>query len=85
MEERVRSILKQLGWVCAFGFVLGATACDVEQTEPGEAPEVEVEEGEMPEYDVDTAEVEVGTEKEVIETPDIDVEMPEEDEPAVAE
>lgn len=50
---------------------LPLAACDVEQTEEGEMPEVEG--GELPRYDVDTADVDVGTTEETIETPDIDV------------
>ena len=46
------------------GVALGAAlftlaACDVEQTEEGEAPEISVDEGSLPEYDVDTADVDV--------------------------
>jgi hypothetical protein len=66
--------------------------CEVEQTEEGEMPEVDVEatEGEMPEYDMDTAEVdvesetetiktpEVGLQEEQVQVPDVDVEMPDE-------
>lgn len=56
------------------------SACDVEQTQEGEMPEVEVvtEEGQMPEYDVETAEVEMGTEKKVIEVPTVDYESADE-------
>lgn len=50
---------------------LGLAACDVEQTEEGEMPEVEG--GNMPEYDVETPEVEVGTEEETVEVPTVDV------------
>lgn len=53
---------------------LGLAACDVEQTEEGDMPEVEVEGGNLPEYDVDTPDVEVGTEEQTIEVPTIDVE-----------
>jgi len=55
-------------------------ACDVEQTEEGEMPEIDMsyQEGEMPEYDVDTADVSVGTEEATIEVPDVDVSMEEE-------
>ncbi|MGB5777453.1 hypothetical protein [Allopontixanthobacter sediminis] len=54
--------------------LLGLAACDVDQTEEGEMPEVNVEGGNMPEYDVDTADVEVGTEERTVEVPTIDVE-----------
>ncbi len=72
------------------GFAFAVTACDVDQTEEGEMPEVQVEEGNMPEYDVETADVEadmeeeevltpeVGLEEETIQVPDVDVEMPDE-------
>jgi len=55
---------------------LGLAACDVEQTEEGDMPEVDmqVDGGEMPEFDVDTADVEVGTEEATIEVPTVDVE-----------
>ena len=37
---------------------LPLAACDVDQTEAGEMPDVEVEEGQMPEYDVEGPEIE---------------------------
>ncbi|KPP85840.1 MAG: hypothetical protein ACOCYR_08250 [Erythrobacter sp.] len=62
----------------------GLAACDVEQTEEGEMPEVEgmptVEGGNMPEYDVDGPEVDVETEERTVEVPDVDVTTPEDDE-----
>lgn len=56
--------------------VMGLAACDVDQTEEGEMPDVEVTGGNMPEFDVETADVDVGTEKKTIEVPDVDVTMP---------
>ena len=55
---------------------LGLAACDVDQTEETELPEVEVTEGNMPEFDVETADVDVGTEEVTVEVPDVDVSMP---------
>jgi len=59
-------------------FSLGA--CDVDQVEDGEMPDVDVdvESGEMPEYDVETADVDVDMETDtvVIERPDVDIDMP---------
>lgn len=55
-------------------FAFGMTACDVDQTEEGQAPDVEVEGGQVPEYDVDAADVDVGADTTTIETPDINVE-----------
>jgi hypothetical protein len=52
---------------------LVTVGCDVDQTEEGEMPEVEVRGGNLPEYDVDTPEVEVRTEQKEIEVPDVDV------------
>ncbi|UAB78397.1 hypothetical protein INR77_01210 [Erythrobacter sp. SCSIO 43205] len=49
-------------------------ACDVEQTEEGEMPDVDVnvEEGNMPEYEVDGPEV--TTDTETVEVPVLEVE-----------
>lgn len=64
---------------------LGMAGCDVEKTEEGEMPEVNVEGGKMPEYDVDTPDVDVGTKEKTVTVPDIDVDMPNDDEPDVGE
>lgn len=58
-----------------------ATGCDVDQTDEGQLPDmnvdVEGDPGQMPEYDVETPEVDVTTEEETIEVPDVDVTAPE--------
>lgn len=71
---------KILSLFAAVFLTLGFVACQVEQTEEGEMPDVDVEGGELPEYDVDAAEVEVGTETKEIKVPDVDIEPPAEDE-----
>ena len=55
---------------------LGLAACDVDQTEEAELPEVDVEGGNMPEFDVETADVDVGTEEVTVDVPTVDVDMP---------
>lgn len=57
-------------------FALGVAACDVDQTEEGSLPEVEVEGGNLPEYDVDVADVEVGTDTQQVIVPDVDITDP---------
>jgi hypothetical protein len=52
---------------------VGIAACDVDQTQEGDLPDVDVEGGQIPEYDVDAADVDVGTDTSTIVTPDIDV------------
>jgi len=54
---------------------LGLTACDVQQTEEGEMPDVDIsaDAGNLPEYDVDAPEVKVGTTESTVEVPDVDV------------
>lgn len=51
------------------------TACDVEKTDEGDMPEVDVdyESGEMPDYDVDWADVDVGTRTKTVSVPKIAV------------
>ena len=91
---------KVVGIVVAVVAIVGAvwvatTLIDVDQTEPGKLPDVDVaidaEAGKISEYDVDTGEVEVGTETETVlvpevvmveeevEVPTVDVEEPEDD------
>jgi len=66
---------------------LGLSACDVEQTEEGSMPDVDVsaEGGNMPEYDVETADVDVGTKEKTVTVPDVDVTMPDEQETRIEE
>lgn len=61
--------------LAASGLALGLAACDVDQTEEGEAPEVNVDAGELPEYDVEPAEVDVTTGTETVEVPTVDVDV----------
>jgi hypothetical protein len=58
-------------------FAVGMTACDVDQTEEGQAPDVEVQEGELPAYDVEGPDVEVT--EDTVTVPDLDVNAPEDD------
>lgn len=55
---------------------------DVVQTQEGRMPDVDVEAegGEMPEFEVETADVDVSMEKKTIEVPDVDIDMPDDEE-----
>jgi hypothetical protein len=66
---RIRALSALLAPVLAFGIA----ACDVDQTQQGELPDVDVEGGQLPEYDVDPADVDVGTDTQQVIIPDIDV------------
>lgn len=55
-------------------FAVGMTACDVDQTEEGSMPDVEVQEGELPAYDVEARDVEVT--EDTVTVPDVDLEEP---------
>ncbi|QDV63540.1 hypothetical protein [Crateriforma conspicua] len=80
----------------AGSLAFATVGCDVDQTQPGEMPDVDVdmEPGTMPEFDVETADVDVSmekqpvdvptdidieTEEQMIETPDVDIDLPDED------
>ena len=52
---------------------------DMDQTQDGELPNVEVTGGEMPEYDVEAGDVDVGTTERTVTVPTIDLESPEEE------
>ena len=63
----------------AMVMALPLAACDVDQTEEGELPEVEIEgETELPEYDVQGPDVDIGQDTMVV--PDVDVDVPPEGE-----
>lgn len=74
------SYKKWMGPAALLVAALGLAACDVEQTEEGSLPDVDIEAeaGSMPEYDVDTADVDVGTKEKTVTVPDVDVTMPDE-------
>ncbi|MGB3802379.1 MAG: hypothetical protein WA952_21335 [Lewinella sp.] len=63
--------------------LFSAVACDVDQTEEGELPEVDVdvdtEAGDLPEFDVDWADVDVTTTTRMVEVPKVTVQMVEEE------
>lgn len=66
---------------------LGLAACDVDQTEEGAAPDIDINAGELPEFDVETADVNVTTGTRTVEIPtaDVDVNVPDADgEPVTA-
>ncbi|MEM7689894.1 MAG: hypothetical protein AAF291_12805 [Pseudomonadota bacterium] len=67
---RIKSTL-----IPVFISAIGLAACDVQQTEEGEMPDVDVsvEEGNLPEYDVDAPELKVGTTEMDVEVPEVDV------------
>lgn len=71
--------IRILGAFLAPLFALGVAACDVDQTEEGNMPEVNVEGGNLPEYDVDMADVKVGTDTQQVIVPSIEVTDPDAD------
>ena len=61
-----------LGAMLAPFFAIGLAACTVEQTEEGEAPEIDP--GELPEYDVQPADVDVEWDTTRVRTPSLEIE-----------
>jgi uncharacterized lipoprotein len=57
---------------------LGLAACDVDQTQNGALPDVDVNAtgGQLPEFNVTAPEVSVGTENKTVQVPDVDVKVP---------
>jgi uncharacterized lipoprotein len=70
-----KAILKTAALAVAFGSVLTLSACNVEKTQEGELPDVDVnaQGGELPAYDVETADVDVNTKPAEVTVPDVDV------------
>ena len=54
----------------------GVAACDVQKTQEGKLPEVEVSGGQVPKYDVEVGDVDVEMEKKEITVPTIDIQTP---------
>lgn len=59
----------------AMTLALPLAACDVDQTEEGDLPEVEVEDGNLPEYDVQGPDIDVR--EDTVTVPEVDVDVPE--------
>ena len=71
--------MKSYSIAILLGAMLLTTACEVEKTQEGRAPEVNIEGGQMPKYDVKTPDVDVGTEKREVTVPTVDIDLPEDD------
>lgn len=54
---------------------LSLAACDVDQTEEGDMPEVDVDGGNLPEFDVEGPDVDVDTGTTTVEVPTVDVDV----------
>lgn len=65
--------------------MLALAGCEVEKTEEGEMPQVDVEGGKLPEYDVEGPDVDIGTTTKEIEVPTVDVDMPDDDDDEVVD
>jgi hypothetical protein len=61
---------------------LALVACDVDQTQEGNLPDIDVNAsgGQLPEFNVEGPEVNVGTENRTVEVPTVDVDIPDENE-----
>ena len=64
---------KSFAFLVASGFALTLAACDVDQTEEGEMPEIEG--GNLPEYDVEGPDVDVDSGTTTVEVPTLDVDV----------
>lgn len=75
---KINKLFLLIAFLC-FGMI----ACDVDKTQEGEMPEVDVdidtEAGELPEYDVDWADLDVGTKTKTVKVPKVRVVMEEEE------
>jgi uncharacterized lipoprotein len=59
---------------------LAIAACDVDQTQEGNLPDVDVNAtgGQLPEFNVEGPDVNVGTENKTVQVPTVDVDVPDE-------
>ncbi len=68
----MNTLLKSLLVTVAVTSLLLA-GCEVQKTQEGVAPKVNVTEGQLPKYDVTAPEVTVGTKEKTITVPDVDI------------
>lgn len=66
--------MKKIVTLAAVAAVAMLGACTAEVEDAGEAPDVSVEGGRAPDVDVDPARVEVGTDTQTVEVPEVNVE-----------
>ncbi|HEY8376586.1 MAG TPA: hypothetical protein VIK91_08865 [Nannocystis sp.] len=52
----------------------GVAACEVEEEQPAQLPEVQVEEGQLPEYRTEPRDVEIG--RDTVTVPDVQLQEP---------
>lgn len=67
--------------VAVIAIAFGVYMIDVDQTEEGSLPDVDIsmEGGNMPEFDAEVGDIETGTETVTMEVPTLDIQSPEED------
>lgn len=70
--------MKKITILLAAASGLGLAACDVDQTQNAQLPDVDmnVSGGQAPEFDVTGPEVNVGMENRTVQVPDVDVNIP---------
>ena len=63
------------------GLLFAFPGCDIDQTKPAKAPDVDVDvkPGQAPAYDVDAPSVDVKTEEKKVNVPDVDVDVNQEE------
>lgn len=72
--KAIGGILIVLLLILAGGIATGFI--DLQRTQKGSLPEVQVKGGQLPEYEASVAKVEVGTRNETVEVPTVDVKKP---------
>lgn len=70
--------MKKITLLLATAGALGLAACDVDQTQNAQLPDVDVNAtgGQLPEYNVTTPDVDVQMENRTVQVPDVDVNVP---------
>lgn len=73
--------MKKIVTMLAAAGSLGLAACDVDKTQNGAMPDVDVNVsgGQLPEYNVQGPEVNVGMENKTVQVPTVDVKTPNDD------
>ncbi|HEX2762773.1 MAG TPA: hypothetical protein VHM92_02850 [Allosphingosinicella sp.] len=70
--------MKKIALLLAASAIAGLAACDVDKTQNGAMPDVDVNVsgGQLPEYNVEGPDVNVGMENKTVQVPTVDVNVP---------
>lgn len=69
----MQSQINKLAIIALSTFAFGLAGCEVQKTQEGKLPDVEVKDGQVPKYDVIPPDVKVTNDPATVKVPDVDI------------